>query len=135
MGIEEIKHTADIGLRVTGNSIEEIFSEAAKGVVNVAIEGKVEGEEEIHSFEFNGDTKEDLLVEWLNEVIYFLYEKGLVFKNLKKIIFEDKNVMIEAEFLKPENINYSIEVKSATYHNLKIEEKGNGFEATVIFDT
>ena len=43
--------------------------------------------------------------------------------------------MIEAEFLKPENINYSIEVKSATYHNLKIEEKGNGFEATVIFDT
>jgi len=133
--IEEIKHTADIGIKVTGNSIEEVFSEAAKGVVNVAIEGKVEGDEEVHSFEFNGDTKEDLLVEWLNEVLYFLYEKGLVFKNLKKIVFVGEKVMIEAKFLKPENINYLLEIKSATYHNLKIEEKGKGFEVTVIFDT
>lgn len=132
--VEIIDHTADIGIKVYGKTIEELFKNSAYGLYKI-IEIKYEGEERPVEIKLESDEIEGLLVKFLNELIYYIETKRLG-DDIERIEIEkdDKNFKLKAKVNMKNVKSIKKEVKSATYHNLKIEKKGDIYTATIIFD-
>jgi len=65
---EYIEHTADVAVRVYGNSLEELFRNAAQATFSL-ITDYTPSEDKERDIDLEGKTLEDLLVNWLNELI------------------------------------------------------------------
>lgn len=132
--IEIINHTADIGIKVSGKNIEELFLNSVKGLYKI-IEVKYNGYEDLLKINLKSDNLEELLVKFLNELIYYIETKKIG-GDIKKIKIE--NVIggyeLNAELRIRKIKNIGKEVKSATYHNLKVEKVKDGYQTKIIFD-
>jgi SHS2 domain-containing protein len=131
-------HTADIGLRVWATNENELFINCAQALFKLLvdkIECKKEKEREIY---LEAESWQELLVNWLNELISIFF----TYKFLPceyKINIEEKPLRLKAQ-LKGEDFDpyqkkMNMEIKAATYHNLKIEREKDGLLKTeIIFD-
>jgi SHS2 domain-containing protein len=136
---EIIDHTADIGIVAYGKTKKEVFINAAKGMFEI-----IAGENREHKENFYAKIKleakslEDLLIAWLNELLY-LSEVKLVILN-KFIIKELSGGQITAEVggtkINHLSVRIKREVKAVTYHGLEIKKDGESglWRAQVIFD-
>ena len=130
---EEIEHTADWALRVSGRDLGELLVNAARGMVSLMISNppatlvNVERNIEIESID-----AESLLVDWLSELAYWAEAETLVFYQ-----FDLQNVTptsLRATVRGGHAPNLKKHIKAVTYHNLEIIETESGLEATVVFD-
>lgn len=134
---EVLDHTADIGLVAWGRSLEELFANAALGMFSLigALEKVGEGFEASVSVE--GSDYEDLLVTWLNELLYlFEAEEVLLARfeilELGQYYLKGKVYGEPIDATKHEIFRV---VKACTYHEVKVEEVEPGlFRAQVYFD-
>jgi len=126
-----VNHTADIGIEVYGDTIEDLFLNSAEGLYEIT--GlQYDGEEKSLEIKIKGDEIEELLVKFLNELIYLMETKNIAGK-IEKLTIE-KGYILSA-ILKVKKIkSIGKEIKAATYHNLKIKKSGDGFKTTIIFD-
>lgn len=137
---EYFEHTADIGIRGTGTNLAEAFEEAAKAMYNIMVD--IENVEERQEVEITVEAKdrENLLVEWLNQLIYESSRQDLIFCNfmiqeLRKVSdgFFLRGLAI-GEPLDKSKHEVKIEVKAATYSQLKVEFQRNRVMAQCIVD-
>ncbi len=133
---EEIPHTADWSFRAFGSDLRELFENAAFAMF--AMEGTVPADAETRSPEVTrtvetaGLDYESLLVSWLNELLYLqdlhretfyrFHIETLAPDRLRATIFGRVNPGIEKL------------IKAATYHNLKIGQTPEGWQAVVVVD-
>jgi SHS2 domain-containing protein len=79
---------------------------------------------------------ESLMVDWLNEVLYWYDGKQVAFRDFRITAFGDDS--IEAigigEPRAPERHRARLIVKAATYHQLKVEKKDGVWTADVFLD-
>jgi SHS2 domain-containing protein len=135
---EIIEHTADIRVRIYGKTIKGLFKNAALALFHLIVDYKPKSKKETE-IKLEAQSYEELLINWLNELISAFYAYKFLPANLKISIKENKDYFsldakIKGEDFNPyENKIIKAEVKAATYHNLKIE-KNNGFSAEIIFD-
>lgn len=128
-----INHTADTGIEVEGKNLKEIFFESYKGLYKIAgvEKGKKEGKDKV---KIVADTYEELLIKFLNELIFYIYGEGK-YCDVKKIeIKKDRGFKLEVEIEKYEIKKFEKEVKAATYHNITIKNKNGTFTTKIIFD-
>ncbi len=79
MDYEVLDHTADVCLRVYGKSFEEILKNAALGMMELITDReKVEPSESVQ-IKAEGETREELLVRWLQEILYLHQVKKMFF--------------------------------------------------------
>jgi len=124
---EYFEHTADIGVRAFGINLAAAFEEAAKGTFNIMVDIDTVNERQEVEITAEADTKENLLVEWLNALISEADHKEMVFASFQ--IQELRNVgtgyylkgIAIGESLDSKRHNVKIEVKAATYSQLKVE--------------
>ncbi len=124
-GYRIIDHTADIGLEATGNTLEEAFENAAKGMFAILSDNSeiIPKKEEVVSVE--GDDLEGLLVEFLSRLL-FLYEvEGMLFSEFSIRIDEQRGQFLiegtaKGEPYDPERHSYPLEIKAVTYHMLEV---------------
>ena len=138
---EVFSTTADVGIRISGADYRDLYRNAVLGFNELAFGYGAEMERldeqipEYRDWEFSGDSPENVLVNLLSEVSYLLYTKGNITKEMDiKAAGEDQ---ITVQFLLvplPDEIQPELEVKSVTYHNLKVEEKNNFKTAEIIVD-
>ena len=137
---ELIEHTADVGIKVRGFTLTELFENAARGMFFViAGEGykaqgsKVEKKIEIDK---NGDKYEEVLVSWLSELLYIFNREKIYFNDFRILSLSDSALKAEASGINIDLYQSDIytEIKAVTFHNLKIEEDVNSFSCTIIFD-
>jgi SHS2 domain-containing protein len=117
-----IDHTADICVRVFGNSLEEIFIGSAKAMMEVITDvEKVNPSEEV-SITAQGENYEELLVKWLQEILYIHEVKKMVFKDFKIKIENASRAVGKAygEKIALDRHEFFSIIKAVTYHNLKI---------------
>jgi SHS2 domain-containing protein len=130
---EQIPHTADLAAKIYGDSLQELFENAAFAMFDMM--GDLEGlkPEEKVDIKVEAPDTEDLLVSWLNEVLYASY---MLFTEFQVEPIENNKLSAVARGQRieegPERIKS--EIKAATYHDLKIEKTDKGFEVTVVFD-
>ena len=132
MNYEILDHTADLKLRVYGNNFTEILANSAYAVSDLLLPGDIMQDRNF-KFEITGNTEDQILIRLLNELVYILQTKKLLFKH-----FDIKNsgknlysVRCRGTILKdPDEINYDI--KGVTYHDLIIEKTGNKLKAEFV---
>lgn len=131
-----IAHTADFGIEVKAKSIPDIYVNSAKALFDLIV--GVENIEPVLEQEIlvEGIDEVDLLIRWLNELIYLFSVKNLLFSNFKIKFLGKKELkcLAKGEEFKKGKHEIKVEIKAATYHNIKIEKKGDFFYTKIIFD-
>ena len=139
MKYEILEHKADIKIKVFGKTLEELFENAALAMVsilkhdaNLRMDANAANVEKI---KIQSSDQETLLADFLNEILAKSQINKKVYK-VKSIKFKvlNKRVELEAEIVGFPIENFDEDIKAATYHDLKISEKGGSFEAIVLFD-
>jgi len=126
-----LDHPSDVRIRVFGDTKEELFSNAMKGMNEVLkpslLKKKASQRIIVNSYDLNA-----LLVDFLSEVLYLIQTNKEVYADIKFNKFGDKE--LEGELKGNKIKEFGEDIKAVTYHGLKIEQKRGLFEATVLFD-
>ena len=133
---ELFEHTADLGLRVHANSLQELFIDAARGllVMHVANPNDVRPLES-KTISLTADGPAYLLFDWLSELIYAFETDKLLFSDFDLKIDGNKlNAVCRGEPMDQTRHRMEHEVKAITYHGLRVEQTESGWEAEVIVD-
>lgn len=133
---EQFPHTADIGMRAFGNSLKELFENAAFGMFDILadLEGlKCDLKEGV---ELAADNPEELLVAWLDELLYRFYTKHIILSRFEVTELTEKKLKAKAfgRAIGRNRNRLKTEVKAATYADLAIKKSGDGYSVEVIFD-
>jgi len=134
---EIIEHTADVGLKVNGTTIKELFENAASGMFYIVAHKKsIANEHKKIQIKKEVEDFEELLVDWLSELLYIFDSQKILFSNFKILELNNSGVIGEAfgEKIDPSKNTLQTEIKAVTFHDLKIEEDKNGFSCKIIFD-
>ncbi|MBW2998244.1 archease [Candidatus Woesearchaeota archaeon] len=130
MVYEFLEHTADVGIKCSGETLEEAFAEGGKALFDVMVDIKQVDPIEVISFEVDADSIESLFIEFLNyllamkdinEAVYCEFEVDIKKENEKYYL----NAIARGEKLDYDKHEIRTEVKSATYHGLSYDEKTN----------
>lgn len=136
--VETFEHTADLGLRVTGDHLADLFETAAGGLLDTIVMNRddiVEREEE--SISIAAESTEDLLLAWLNELIFRCETRHRLYRSFRVEIHDDGRRLeatIAGEAIDRERHVLDHEVKAATHHGLFVRPQGDGWMAEVILD-
>jgi SHS2 domain-containing protein len=135
-------HTADVGLEVRGESLEDLLATAARAVFSVIIEAGpsvVETEAEVLAEAETGARAEweDAFVAWLQELLYRFEMEHLVPLEFDFAEAGPARVRARVGFgrFDPKRHRAGTEVKAVTYHELAVREEADGaWSARVILD-
>ena len=136
MDYEIINHTADVCLRVYGKSLDELFENAARAMMELITDReKINPSQEIE-IEVRGETKEELLVHWLQEILFLHEVKKMVFKDFRLNLISETHAKGKAigEKIDINKHELSFDIKAVTYHNLKIEPINDKLKVDIVFD-
>jgi len=133
---ELIEHTADIGIRVKAKDLSGLFKHAGLVIFQISAEKKSIVDKEKHKILVaqKAADVEELFINWLNELLSVSAVEGLIFEDLKIEKIDEHIIEAVASGSSIRNYKVNTEIKAATYHQLKIEKTGFGWEAEVIFD-
>lgn len=133
-----LEHTADAFFEAFGESFEELLENSAEAMCSVvyAIE-KVEPKIAAR-VEASGGNKEELLHNFLEEVVVEMEMRGMVFREFKvKEFDEGKNLVIAeltGEKMNAEKHGLKTEVKAVTWHKFFVKREGSKWIARVLVD-
>jgi len=131
-----------MGLRVWGEDWKEVLEEAARGMVSQIVDADSVSVSEEHELEIQGESAEELILNWLREILY-LIESGRVFSTfrVKNHNFDCNNVqryrftgVLGGEAFDPTRHDICTELKAVTRHGLLLRKKGTSWETFILFD-
>ena len=133
---EIIDHTADIGIIAYGTDVEELFSNAALALFSLITEPESIEEKSHLKLKVSSEDRDSLLVEWLNELIYFFDAKHILFNrfDIESLTHNELKATCHGEGFDPLKHKIKRGVKAATYHMLKLEESSGAYKAQIILD-
>ncbi|HPD47259.1 MAG TPA: archease [Anaerohalosphaeraceae bacterium] len=132
---EHFHHQADIGVRGIGDTLDEAFAEGALALTAVICSPeKVAPREEVR-IERQCDDRELLFVDLLNALIYEMAVRNMVFGRFEVHIEGGTlNASAWGEKADPERHETAVEVKAATYTQLKVAQENNKWIAQCVVD-
>ena len=139
---EIINHTADVGIKVYGKDLENLFLNAARAMFEVMIEEtkrkSIFQKEEQKKFLVNKRASgiEDVFVAWLSELLYLFSAEGLIMDraDIQRLDSECIQAEVTGRIFNPDFCRVKTEIKAVTFHELEIEQTDKGYQAQVIFD-
>lgn len=133
---EIVDHTADIRIKAYGKSLKELFENAAFGMFNILadLEGITTSTE--LGIKVEAIDKEELLIEWLDELLFNFYTKHIIFCDFNIAELTDKNLTakVKGRFIGENKNRLKTEIKAATRHGLEITNKKDTYEVQIVFD-
>jgi len=131
-GDEEIEHTADWALRVHGEQLEDLFRNAALGML--ALMGVTAADSPAFTFSLtvNADDPETLLVSFLEEILHRAEYARQTTERIKFQAFQ--RTSLAATLTCRPVVELQKEIKAVTYNELKIASTRDGFETVIVFD-
>jgi SHS2 domain-containing protein len=133
---EFVDHTGDLGIRIFGKSLHDLFRHAAEALFHVITDPETILAKESLKIAIEGHGPEELLISWLNEFIYLFDTKGLLFREFEFTSLNEQSLeaLVRGEPYDENRHPIKTTVKSATYHQLQIRQEKGGWEAQVILD-
>ena len=134
---QELEHTADWAVRVWGKSTAALFEHAAEAMFE--LQGAyLDAEAPIATrVTCQAPDLEALLIAWLSELLYHSETADVAYTHFAAEITGDAATGFNLTALANGYPGRGplAHVKAVTYYNLLVEDTGNGWEATVTFDT
>lgn len=131
-----IEHTADFGMEFFGGSRDELFVSAGEGLFDAICDLDEVGCAESFDIEVDGIDIEELLINWLRELLYLHHIKGMLLRKFDIFALDDYTLRAKVGGERFDKNRHCIkrEIKAATYHDLKVERKDGMWMSRVIFD-
>lgn len=135
-GFQQIPHPSDIGLEAFGKNLEQAFEQAAAGLFSLMTGAGQIKIKETKKIKVTGADEKELLVNWLNELI-FLFETqhwipGRFFVKITAPF--SLTAEIGGEKIDSRRHKFVLEIKAATYNKLAIKKEKDCTWVRVVFD-
>lgn len=136
MAFEYMDISGDAGVRATGATLGEAFASAAMGMYGLITDLEKVREEKSVSVRAESGSIGELLVGFLNELVFRFDARGFIGRRVEVKSLGDKSVeaTVTGEDFDPARHRARALVKAATYHGLRVEEADGGWLVEVIFD-
>ncbi len=132
---ELLEHPADIGFRAHGRTIPDLFATCAEALLSIFLDPSQAQARQVWQLSVQGFDLESLLVNWLNEVLYYVDAKRVIFTRTEiRIESNQLNATCHGETLDFARHPSRVLVKAVTYHQLRILESNGGWIAEVYVD-
>jgi len=135
-GYTLLDHPADLGIEAFGKNLAGAFEQAALALMSVILDpGKINCSQ-TKDVILQGADREQLLVKWLTEILYFYDGQRFAAGNF--VISELSSTRLKAtvagESFDEGKHAPRLDVKAITYHQLLVEEVTTGARVRVFFD-
>ena len=131
-----VDHTADLGIRVRGTNLKDLFERAAISMIQIMIRGNPGKKTNTVKLSVPGEDLADLMVRWLGEILYVFEGEGEVVTTVKidSISPTHLDATLKTVPFDPNLHEVLCEIKAVTYHQIQVAQKDDHWETTVIFD-
>ncbi len=130
---------ADIAYEAYGKDLNEVFENAAMAIFELMADLKtVEAKEKVE-FELEHEKLDNLLYDFLSEILYLKDSEYMVFKSVKVLIVHEDKIhkviaTLEGEEINPEKQHLENDIKAVTMHMFELVKTGEGYKARVVVD-
>nr|WP_259134343.1 archease [Methanosalsum natronophilum] len=139
---EFLEHTADAKFKAYGTTLEEAFENVAMATMNVMIDTTpIKGLITKH-VELESSSLDDLVVDWLSEILFLFEVEEIVFGNFKVESVsqqEDNKYKIVGEVagepIDPSTHKFNTHAKAVTYNGLQVTKENSYWVLQVTIDT
>jgi SHS2 domain-containing protein len=131
-----LDHTSDIGIEVWGKTKKELIKNAAEALYDlITILENVENAEK-QNIVAEGENIEDLLINFLREVLYLFNGKKWILRQCEVMKLTSKKIeaRLYGEPYNPDKHTIKKEIKAVTYHDVHVIKETGRWTAKVIFD-
>jgi len=130
------RNQSELAVRVVGDSQADLFANSATALFDVMADiEKIEIKERI-SLEVEGTDRDDLMVNWMRELLYLYQVSGYLLKEFK--IQEVKDIIVKAEVcgekIDPDRHEIKQEIGAVAFHKSRMQKTGSQWIAQVIFE-
>ena len=132
---------ADIAYEAYGNDLNELFENAARAIFELSADVKTIELKKKLEFSLENKKLDNLLYDFLSEILFLKDSKYMVFRNVKVDILEDKKnnkyklkSVIEGDTINSQKQHLENDIKAITMHMFEVKKEKNGWKATVVVD-
>lgn len=130
------RNQSEVAVRVVGDSQADLFANSATALFDVMADiEKIEIKERI-PLEVEGADRDDLMVNWMRELLYLYQGSGYLLKEFK--IHEVKDSIVKAEVcgekIDPDRHEIKQEIGAVAFHKSRMQKTGSQWIAQVIFE-
>jgi len=127
---------SELAVKVTGGSQADLFANSALALFDVMSDvEKIEIKERL-PLEVEGADRDDLLVNWMRELLYLYQRSGFLLKEF--VIREVKDTSVKAvvcgEKNDPDRHEIKQEIAAVAYHQSRMTKTGSQWTAQLIFE-
>lgn len=140
-GYSIVEHTADVGIFAWGPDPKRAFAEATWGMFAIALgqdpqDWHGSGQPQTLDVEVEGQTWDELLVNWLAELVFHFDVNGFIPReiNFKECAPPRCSARLEGVSLGDPEEAGGVGIKAVTYHQLAVRVSAEKTELQVIFD-
>ena len=122
---QTLEHTADIGFKVNAPSWERLYIDSALAMTDMLVKLDHIQTLERKKAKTSGETRESLMVKWLNEVLFLFEKEKFLARRIVFDRFDGKSIeaTLTGETYDPIRHGAVSEVKAATHHQLSLTEQ------------
>jgi SHS2 domain-containing protein len=126
-----VEHTADWELEVWGPDMATLLVQAAQGMYHLMGIELATGQRDQRRLELETDDREQLLVEFLVELLYLAESERVAFDHLElEVVGHRLRADLEGARVRAQ----AKEIKAVTYHRLAVRDTERGLETRIVFD-
>ena len=129
-------HHSELAVKVFGSSQSELFANSAWALFDVITETeKIELKERL-PLEVEGTDRDDLLVNWVRELLYFYQGSGYLLRDFRILELGDKVLKAEVsgEKIDPDRHEIKREIVAVAYNKSRMAKTGDQWTAQLIFE-
>ena len=129
---------ADIAYEAYGKDLNEVFENAALAVFELSADVETIDAVKKVEFEMENEKLDNLLYDFLSEILYLKDAKYMVFKKIKVKIEEGSinklKAILEGDRINPEVQHLENDIKAVTMHMFELKKDKGRWRATVVVD-
>jgi protein archease len=132
MAYEFLEHTADVRMRVTGATLERVFSDALAGLMELLRPGSPTGPAVRRPVSLSAGDATALLIDFLSLVLLGAETRRERYDRL--VVLELTEERIEAELIGAPVAAFGDDVKAVTYHEAELRRQDGLWETVIVLD-
>ncbi len=132
-------HTADVIFEAYGRTLERAFEHSALALEEIMVDLDTVEKKEHYEISINSDSVENLLYDFLSELIFIKDTENLLFNKFHIVILHKNKeyelfANCEGDFINKETQALNDDAKAITMHEFEIKKKANVWVAKVLVD-
>ncbi len=137
-GYEFFEHTADAGALVRGATLPRLFENASRAMFDLVTDRRTVRPRRSVPIAVAGSSLEDLLVRWLQELLFLHQTRGWLFSSfaverIDRARFRARG-RARGELLDPSRHPLRREIKAVTYHRIRLTRGRSAWRVRIVFD-